>query len=352
MNIPKGVSGTRIIRAADKGVLAACIGAIVAVYILDAIFFAAWAPGLYYIPVFILIGVVIRTMAVSASVALQWVRGQKNIRIARAAIRTLWVLCLIACLVPAMSFFAGGHKAQTNGAEVATQTEAVSTESKTARIQRRTDEIAQIRIDRDRQVDAARKSMDLVLDDGNSKNDDVSEYELNIKKYEDDAADAIEALNEEIDLIEREREDKQVEAKAAETEVSVFFAIFAVIEEVTGLEADTVAIVTLFFFAILIEAIAAFGLGAYYDIHRIFFKLIQELEMQEVKHEAEKAEAAPQAEPEPDNDVEPEDDRTDAQINGEKGANAREFYKQTRDLHKLRVPPELFSTRTKQEDAA
>ena len=299
MNIPKGVSGTRIIRAADKGVLFACIGAIVAVYILDAIFFAAWAPDWKYIPVFMLIGVVIRTIAVSAGVALQWVRDQKEIRIARGTIRLIWVLCLLACLVPAMSFFAGGHKAQTQGGDVAAATEQVSTESKTARIERRTAEIAQIRADRDRQVADARKSMDLVLDDGNAKNDDVTEYEDNIRKYESDAKVGIDRLNAEIAQIEEERETKQMEAKEAETEVSVFFAIFAVIEDVTGFEADTVAIWTLFFFALLIESIAAFGLGAYYDIHRIFFRLIQDLEMQEVRHEAEKASVSEEGGPTP-----------------------------------------------------
>ena len=53
------ISGTSILRISDKGLRNAFIGAIIAVFILDAIFFMAWAPEWWLVPVFLLIGVVI-----------------------------------------------------------------------------------------------------------------------------------------------------------------------------------------------------------------------------------------------------------------------------------------------------
>lgn len=342
MHIGKGVSGTRIIKAADKGVLIACIGAIVAVYILDAIFFAAWAPSQGLMPVFILIGLVIRTIAVSAGVALQWVRDSKEIELARRTIRFIWIACLIACLVPAMSFFAGGHKAQTQGADVTVETGIAATASKTARIERKEAEIGEIDTELAAAVASIQRQMQAIEDDGvpGIPEKDLRELER-LSGQETEARQQARAdrgaLRDEIEAIQLEKEEIAVDKAEAETEVSVFFAIFQVIEDVTGLDGEGVAIFTLFFFALLIEIIAAFGLGAYYDLHRVFFRLIQEIETEEATHEATIKEIL---EPEGNAAPDPEAPMTRKEIT-EKSVAAKTHYKDARTETKLEIPPVL-----------
>lgn len=280
----KPVSATWLIRLADKAVLFACIGAIIAVYILDAIFFATWAgdfPDGYLWLVFILIAVVIRTICVSAPVALQWVRGRPEIRTARTTIRALWIGSVLLCLVPATSFFAGGHKVNTQAAEVAAATETVSTDSKDARIATLKTQITDIEARVEKDVAEVNKSINAIMDDGvpgisASDNASLMTLRAEIKGYRDTAQADIDKKREEIRKIETESET--VKTKAAETEatVSPFMAIFVVVDEMGGPDSDLSSKLVLLAFALLIEAIAAFGLGAYYDIHRVFVRLIQE----------------------------------------------------------------------------
>lgn len=277
----KPVSATWLIRLADKAVLFACIGAIIAVYILDAIFFAAWAGEDWLVPVFILIALVIRTIAVAAGVALQWVRGRSEIRAARTTIRVIWIAAVLLCLVPAMSFFAGGHKVNTQAADVAVATEAVSTTSKEARIDTLKAQITDIEARVEKDVAEVNKSIEAIMDDdvpGISASDNASLMTLRaeIKGYRDTAQADIDKKREEIRAIETESETVRTEAAETETKVSPFMAIFAVVDEMGGPSADLTSKLVLFAFALLLEAIAAFGLGAYYDIHRVFVRLIRE----------------------------------------------------------------------------
>ena len=281
----RAVSATWLIRAADKGVLLACFGAILAVYILDAIFFAAWAGEMYLIPVFILIALVIRTMTVSASVVLQWVRGRPEIWAARTVLRTIWIGGAILCLVPAMSFFAGGHKANTQAKDIAAATESVSTTSKDARIKTLNDQIAAIEGRLKTDVDEVNVSIEAILNDGvpgvsASDNESLMKLRGEIKSYRDKADADVADKRAEIRKIEQESETVKTDAAETETKVSQFMAIFVVFDEMFGINADKSSRFVLLAFALFIEAVAAFGLGAYYDIHRIFVKLIRDLQQQ------------------------------------------------------------------------
>lgn len=293
MKINSGsVSGGKIIRWADKGVLFACIGAIAVVYILDALFFAAWAPERYLIPVFMAIGIVIRTIAVFAGVSLQWVRGRREIRGARATIRALWVFCVLVCLVPAMSFFAGGHKKAQSTFDVAAAVETASVESKAVRIARIESQIDRTKEDRDASVEEANQTIQAITNDGvagisASDNQSIARLREEIQGYRSEANTKITDFEAAIGEIEREREDVQTQAAEDKQTVSSFSAIFHVIGEVTGTDHETWSIGVLFAFALLIEAIAAFGLGAYYDIHRIFVQIMQDIEITEAQHDVE-----------------------------------------------------------------
>jgi hypothetical protein len=372
-----------LIKAADRGLLAACLGAIAAVYILDAIFFAAWAPEWWLVPVFILIGLVIRTIAVTAGVVLQQVRGRDDIRVARTSVRVLWVACAVACLVPAMSFFAGGQKAQTQGGDVAAAVLEAGNTSRDSQIAELKSQIALLRDDRDKSVAEARKSIDAIKDevDGMSAadNDSVQKLQDDISKYQADAAKAIAAKETEINSLGKQGQDAEQDTAREETRVSIFFAIFAVVDEVTGLDARGTSIATLFYFALLIEAIALVGLGAYLDLKRYLSQLgiygalppparrtrqpfirvpwMSQLPRMPWQKPAEPPREAPGGPPGSDSKPvdpppadppktdppggDPRNNWNDNQWNGAKGADARDHYGQARNATKVRIPPVL-----------
>ena len=322
----KPVSATWLIRLADKAVLGACIGAIVAVYILDMIFFAAWAGEPWLVPVFILIAFVIRTIAVSASVVLQFVRGMKEIRTARTTLRALWLFAVVLCLVPAMSFFAGGHKVNTQAADVAAATETVSTENKTARIATLEGQIGAIETRLAGDVEEVNQSISAIMNDGvpgisRSDNESLMTLRAEIKDLRATADADIETKRAAIRAIEQEAETVKTNAAETETKVSPFMAIFVVIDEMGGPSSDLSSKIVLLLFALLIEAIAAFGLGAYYDMHRVFVRLINEAQ----------ANAVPDDVPEPDND-EAKDTKLNRSEIGRKGAQAANMNRKMRGM--------------------
>lgn len=286
----KAVTGTRILKIADKGLLNAFIGAIVAVYILDAIFFMAWAPDPWLIPVFLLIGVTIRSVGVFAGPIMQVIAKDKSVKREAVTIRALSVAAGLICLVPALSFFAGGHYNQTHSSSVAVAAESVSDTNKTARIATLQTQITRIEKGRDDSISEANKSIQLIADDGvpgisPADNQNIALLRQEIQKYRTDANAQIEGLEAQIGAIEQEKETVQTTSATAQAKVSPVYAIFEVLGGITG-GASIWAMTILFLFAILIEAVAFFGLGAYQGLHKFFVEAIQKMELEEAAHEA------------------------------------------------------------------
>jgi hypothetical protein len=283
------ISGTRILKVADKGLLGAFIGAIIAVYILDAIFFMAWAPDIWLMPVFLLIGVTIRSVGVFTGPIMQLVAKDQTIGREAKTIRALSVAAGIICLIPALSFFAGGHYNQTHSSTVAVATEAVSDTNKVARIQTLRDQVTRIEKDRDASIEETNKTIDAIVDDGvpgisNADNDSIARLRTEIQGYRNTATDQINSIETQIGSIEQEKETIQTTSAAEQARVSPANAIFEVLGGITG-GARIWAMTILFLFAILIEAIAFFGLGAYQGLHKFFVEAIQRMELEELAHE-------------------------------------------------------------------
>lgn len=284
------VTGTRILKVADKGLLVAFIGAIIAVYILDAIFFMAWAPSMWLVPVFFLIGVVIRSTGVFTGPIMQVAAKDKTTGRETKTIRSLSIAAGILCLIPALSFFAGGHYNQTHESTVAAATEIVSDDNKASRIATIHDQVLRIEQDRDAAVAEANNTIKLIADDGvpgisNADNVSIAGLRAEIRGYRDKATSQITVLNAQISNIEQEKETVQSDAAEAKTKVSPAYAIFLVLGTMLG-SAEGWAMTILFLFAILVEAIAFFGLGAYQGLHRFFIEAIQTMELNEEAHEA------------------------------------------------------------------
>ncbi len=284
------VTGTRILKFADRGLLYAFIGAIIAVYILDAIFFMAWAPDAWLVPVFLLIGVTIRSVAVFAGPIMQVVSKDGTSKRDAGTIRALSVAAGLVCLIPALSFFAGGHYNQTHSGTVAAATETASDNNKAARIATLRGQVERIQTSRDAAVSEANRSIELIADDdvpgiSPADNQNIALLRAEIQKYRTDADAQIAALENQVANIELEKETVQTEAAETKTKVSSAYAIFQVLGNIFG-GAEIWAMSILFVFAMIIEAIAFFGLGAYQGLHKFFVEAIQRMELEEEAHEA------------------------------------------------------------------
>lgn len=281
---------TRILRFADRGLLVSYVGSIVAVYILDAIFFMAWAPTLYLIPVFLLIAITIRSCAVFSGPLMQIVARMTNVKREARTIRALSIAAGLLCLVPAMSFFAGGHHVQTHGATVSAATTGASDANKAERIGALEKSISDEEKGRDDSIAETNKTIDAIVNDdvpGISAADNVSIANLRteIQKYRNDAKTAIDGYRKSIEGIRAEKEVVQTENAAAQTEVSPVYAIFKVVSTVIG-DADTWALTILFFFALLVEALAFFGLGAIEGLRKHILNAIAQIEFDHLANAA------------------------------------------------------------------
>lgn len=280
------VTATTFIRTADKGVMIALALCIFVVYVLDAIFFGSHADQWWLVPVFVMFGLGLRTLAIWAAVMLQAMRGKKGIGLARTSWRILWWGTVLACAFSAVSFFAAGHASKERAAGIIGQVEDVAVESQNSKIKRLTEEKAADRENTKERIADARRSMNLVLDDGNSRNDDVSEYEKNIAQYIADSEARQKLLDEQITAAETTTETAKTDAKLKEAETPSTWAVFAFAAKRTGTSEQDWSDFGLLYFALLLEAIVAFGPGAYYDLHRHFVGMVRRLIAEEAEEAA------------------------------------------------------------------
>jgi hypothetical protein len=284
------LAATRILRWSKSGLIGASVGSIIAVYVLDAIFFIAWAPTWYLVPVFLLIALTIRSCGVFAGPVMQRIRGMADLKKEARTIRTLSVVAGLLCLVPALSFFAGGHKVQTQGATIAEATTAVSDTNKAARIETLQTQIARIEKNRDDSISEANMSIQLIAQDGvpgisPADNQNIALLRQEIQKYRTDASGEINSLETQIAEIEQQRETIQTETAEVKTEVSPADAIFSVLGSIWG-DALIWGLTILFLFALWIEAMAFFGLGAIEGLVGRLDAAIKRVEIEAIVHKA------------------------------------------------------------------
>lgn len=190
---------------------AVCL-ACLTLYVWDAKFYASLAPPGMELT-FQSAGIVFRTFVIFGGLAIVWLKTNKLNPAAGRTLRFIWTMGLIACGIAALGFVTEGNDYHYRKNAAIGQTETASTETADSIISRAETEKAAIRADRDQLVAAARQSMNLVLDDGNSKNDDVSTYEANIARYQSEAQAKLDALDDKIEAAENSR----LEAKQTAT---------------------------------------------------------------------------------------------------------------------------------------
>ena len=228
-------------------------------YIWDASFYRSLAPpGMEW--TFQSAGIVFRTFVIFGGLAIVWLKTNKLNAAAGGTLRFIWVMGLIACGIAALGFVTEGNDYHYRSNAAITQTEAATTDSADTIIARATAEKQAIRADRDQLVAAARTSMNLVLDDGNSRNDDVSTYEANIAKYQTDAEAKLATQDAVIAKAEAERLNAKQTATADAIGDPALPAVFqAPARYVAGFDGLVFRDLFAIFWVILLEACGSVG---------------------------------------------------------------------------------------------
>ncbi len=288
------LSGAMLLRAADRALFAAYVGAVIAVYILDMIFFGSIADGWFLTGVFILIGAVLRTIAVSSGVFLQTLKtgldkkdSEKAERFSgdRFMIRMLWVGCVAACLLSAINFFAAGHDAKEHEVALIENVTDETVATKAQRIAREEARILRAEQDRDAAIADNNNQIDMIRNDdvpGISAADNANIEKLNQSSatYREQARLAIDEIEKKITVIQDESDAAKIEKAGVKNQEGTW-PVFVWLGEHTPLSSNDWSNTGLFYLAMLIEAVAAFGLQAYAAVRNAFMRLVSSLEIEE-----------------------------------------------------------------------
>ena len=238
---------------------AAVVLACLTLYIWDASFYRSLAPPGMELT-FQSAGIVFRTFVIFGGLAIVWLKTNKLNKESGWTLRFIWVMGLIACGIAALGFVTEGNDYHFRSNAAITQTETATTDSADTIIKRAETEKEAIRKDRDGLVAAARQSMNLVLDDGNSRNDDVSTYEANIAKYQTDAEAKLAAQDAVIAKAESERLTAKQSATAQTVGDPALPAVFrAPSRYIAGFDGVTFRDIFAIFWVILLEACGSVG---------------------------------------------------------------------------------------------
>ena len=303
-----------IIAVTDVAYLTALLGACFVAYMLDAIFFFQQTTLIWLSLLLCLFGLVIRTVAITGGVVLQsaeedeikatqteenakrilvmrWLhhvgRVLNRFSLARTTMRTVTIFCWIACAFASLSFFASGQEMRNFAQENISKLETVQVDSKEARIERLKADKLTITTQYVGLINGARQSMNLVLDDGNKTNDDVSTYEKNIKGYDDAMKAELAAKDVDISALEQSKEDAQVGAQGARSETPPFLAVYVFLAGITGMVTGSITTWVSIFFALVLELLVDTGLQNYFGMKKKHAKRLRAIEARELLEDAE-----------------------------------------------------------------
>jgi|GEM_PF-6245612 len=293
------VSGSGLLKMADRMVFFAFVSAVVAVYILDMIFFGSLVEFGWLTLVFVLIGIVFRTVAVASGVFLQKFKKGDGNHAARTTMRVLWVACVAACLLSAINFFAAGHSDKEQSVTMVEATNTASIETKAERITKLEAQKTEIGADLASSVASVARAMAAIEDDGvpgipEKDLKSLSDLRVEEKGYRDQARTDRQAVEDKIEAIRNEKDVATVDG-ASVAEQDTTWAVFVWLGDHTFLGQDAWSNSGLFYLAMLIEAIAALGLGAYVALKRPYMRTIVDVAIEEdiadIHHESELASA-------------------------------------------------------------
>ncbi len=302
-----------IIAVTDRGFVTALAVACFVAYALDMIFFFQQTPIFWLSCLLCAFGFVIRTIAICGGVVLEWAEEDEakekpdpldwkkarfvsalrwfgrrfSFSSARMTMRIMTWLCWLVCAYATVSFFGSGHEMRQFAQENITAMESTTVGSKDAQMDRlRTDKLDITKRYTDL-INGARQSMNLVLDDGNKSNDDVSGYEKNIKAYEEAMTTELAKKDGAIEALEQGKETAQVGAQEKKAENPPFLAVYVFLADLTGWTTDGWTVWSALLFSIVFELIVDTGLKNYFRLKKRFTARLRTIEMRQVLEDAE-----------------------------------------------------------------
>jgi hypothetical protein len=287
-----GLSAATFVRMADRGLLIALIAAIIVAFGLDVFFFATKASEVYLGPLFILLAISARLIAICAGVMLEALKGHKGIdKRALATWRFIWFVSVFVCFMSEVSFFVAKSDkvdVQQSGIESVASTSTGSVDDQVAELKKQQ---ADIRADRDKNIATLQQSIDNITKDGLDNDSDADPYRADQNAERESARDRIAAIDASITLLIASKGTTRTDAAKAQAEVSTeatsSWAVFSWFSDRTGTAQRDVVDIGMLTIAMFLMLVVAFGPGAYFSIRRLLKDFARKL----VATEAEEAAA-------------------------------------------------------------
>lgn len=304
-------TATTLIKVSDKGLLGAFTLLCMVGYILDMIFFWMSTPVIWLSFLLCLFGVGIRTVAIFGGVVLQWMRPETKpeditegkflwwtvkktagdkAHLARMAIRGATVFCWVACAGASISFFATGHETRQHQAASIETTQKTKTLSKDDRIKALQQQIEDARKDRDSDVATAEHSIDVLKDNvkgvSTADNQSLQKLQGEISTYQQAFRETRDRINRDVETIRKEKEDVAVEGDTARSNNPPFLALYEFLASIFWGDVLFWTIAASLFFAFVLEYCIDTGLGAYFQIHGRFVRMVRNIEASEAVENA------------------------------------------------------------------
>lgn len=288
------VSTTTFIQISDRGMMLAIIGIIILCFGLDGFFFGSKAPEPRFLllPLFIILGLSLRLIVVLAGIKLESLKemGKEEQR-ARWTWRILFNGCIVICAMSAASFFLGSYNQREAQSAAVTDVASATGQSIEAQLAALNKQADDIRADLKARIEPLNTEI-YSLDHDGHRNEELANTQKARRKELEDKADAkIDAIDSaKLALVadkgttQQAAAEKQADQKVA---ASTTWVVFNWTANKLGAKERDVVDVGMLFLALLVEAIAAFGPGAYFGLRRRYASMVRKLVALEANEAAE-----------------------------------------------------------------
>ena len=255
-------------RFAPRFMFLTLLAGIGVLYVLDFIFFAAWSPYLYLVPLFVVLGFVCRSAAVFLGIIVDESKevdenGKKKFSMENALLRLGQILALTVCVAATVSFFVVEPQRAEGAGERARQENSVDKSVIDDKISNLRSEIVSIEGDRNAEVERKNETITRIQTDGIpdsfQDNETVRRMEREITELRDKADEEIEIKRDEIKALIAQKGEGQKTVQHAENR-SEGLELFQWISDRGGFKQQDVTDFMLLFMAFTIEYLMIWGL--------------------------------------------------------------------------------------------
>ncbi len=280
----------RFIRMSGRALFVAAIGIVLACYIFDIIFFGDWAPNIWLWPVFVVIGLGLRTIAIFGGVFLAEIEKEGG-GAARMVVRVVQVLCFLVCTLATLNFFAVAPESRKTTVDQATNLAETGAALKDVRIADLEAEIAKIEADLDKAIDGKRQTIATIIGDpvpgvGNEDNATIRAIEKEITEISEAASMKVDERQKAIADIREARDADKMNAETQSIKLSDW-PIFSWLSDRTPVPQSAWTDGTMVYITLTIESIATWLTASLITLYRVFGIVLVRKEIEDEKRRAE-----------------------------------------------------------------